>query len=70
MMTGLLLAIARGPQCPTCHETGFDDWHHERTLRSYAGVIAGRLKCHGCGRFFSIRHYSDGETHCSMKVAV
>ena len=67
--TDLRLAIARGPECPACHERGFDDWWHEPGLRSYGGVIAGKLKCHGCGKFFSVRHYGDGETHCSMRCA-
>jgi hypothetical protein len=59
----LRIAIARGPECPACHETGFDDWWHDRTARAEGGTIKARLRCRGCGRFFSVSHYSDGETH-------
>ena len=59
----LTIRIAPGPCCPRCGEDGFDDWHHEPSLRAVGITTAGRLKCHGCGRFFSVRRYLDGETH-------
>jgi hypothetical protein len=70
-MTGLRLAIGRGPECPKCHETGFDDWHHERSLKTIGLVfaVAGRLRCHGCGRFFRVVRYFDGEVHSTMQTA-
>lgn len=61
----LKLAIACGPKCPHCDLDTFDDWHHERTLRPGFLLVAitGSIKCHGCGRFFHIDHYADGQTH-------
>lgn len=65
MARELKIAIAQGPKCPCCGETGFDDWWHDPTLKTGFGIVAitGRLKCHGCGTFFSVEHYHDGETH-------
>ena len=65
----MLIVAARGPECPKCHEDGFDDWWHEKGLKSCGGTIRGRLKCHGCGRFFSVSHYADGTTYSTMRVA-
>lgn len=59
----LVIAIAHGPKCPHCRTDGFDDWHHEPGLRMVGIALTGRLKCHGCGRFFSVTHYLDGVTH-------
>ena len=59
----LKIRIAPGPCCPHCGEDGFDDWHREPTLRFLSGSLSGRLKCHGCSKFFSVTHYFDGETH-------
>ncbi len=63
----MLIKTASGPECPKCGNAGFDDWNHEPTLKTFSGIISGRLKCHGCGRFFSITHYTDGATHSIMK---
>lgn len=67
MARELLLEISRGPKCPHCQLDTFDDWHHANTLKSgFAPVaITGSLRCHGCGKFFHIDHYSDGATHSS-----
>lgn len=61
----LKLAIGRGPICPHCRCNTFDDWHHARTLRAGFGIasVEGSLKCHGCGKFFSITVYYDSECH-------
>lgn len=59
----LKTVIAYGPECPHCHETGFDDWWHDRGIRERGGLLTGSLKCHGCGKFFSVRQYRGGETH-------
>ena len=67
-MTELLLKITKGPCCPVCGEDGFDDWHLSPGIRSYHGIIRGALRCHGCGKFFSITHYPDGETHSSIRA--
>lgn len=64
----LRLAISRGPKCPRCGEDGFDDWWHDRSCRSGHGPVVeltARLQCHGCGIFFTVTHYRDGETHSS-----
>lgn len=62
----LKIAIDRyGPKCPHCQEDGFDDWWHARTIRQRGSLLTGSLKCHGCGKFFSVSQYSDGETHSS-----
>lgn len=58
-----IIAIARGPECPHCRTDGFDDWHLEPSLKMVGTVLTGRLRCHGCGKFFSMTHYHDGETH-------
>lgn len=67
----LFLEIDSGPKCPKCGLDTFDDWHHEKGLKQLGSALTGRLKCHGCGRFFHIHRYSDGEVHSSMwrKVA-
>ena len=67
----LAIEIAPGPKCPRCREDGFDDWHHEPTVRVVGAVTLGRLKCHGCGRYFSFTRFHDGETHSTAwrKVA-
>ena len=70
----LHISIGTGPECPACHEWRFDDWHHAKSLRSHGGSvgeIGGSLKCHGCGRFFSVTKYHDGVFHSTMwrKVA-
>lgn len=68
----LLIRIAPGPECPKCLEDGFDDWWHGRTIRSGDGLVVllkGSLRCHGCGRFFSVTRYVDGETHSTMRCA-
>lgn len=67
-MGELKIAIGKyGPECPCCGLDTFDDWHHEKGLKEgfYPVQITGRLKCHGCGKFFHIDHYHDGATHCS-----
>lgn len=67
-MSELQIAIARNPECPSCHLDTFDDWWLDRTMKhgTYPVSIKGRLKCHGCGKFFSITKYSDGEVHSCM----
>jgi len=55
-----------GPKCPNCGTDGFDDWWHDPTTKSFGGVLKARLKCHGCGKFFSTTRYSDGVTHSVM----
>jgi hypothetical protein len=67
--TALRIAIATGPECPKCHEDGFDDWWHDPSTKAVGGTLMARLKCHGCGRFFSASRYSDGETHSTMRCA-
>lgn len=62
----LMIEISSGPKCPSCQCDTFDDWHHERSIKQVGLAIAGRLKCHGCGRFFGIHRYSDGEVHSTM----
>lgn len=60
------IAISKwGPQCPNCGEDGFDDWWHAKSMKHGSGIVSirGSLKCHGCGRFFSVTNYHDGETH-------
>lgn len=64
---GLKIAIGPGPQCPHCREDGFDDWHHEPSLKVVGIVLQGRLKCHGCGKFFRVEQYGDGETHSTAR---
>lgn len=69
MAKELTVRICRGPECPACGEDGFDDWHHDPTCRGGGGVVVSlyaRLKCHGCGKFFSVTHYVDGITHSTM----
>ena len=55
-------------------EDGFDDWWHEKTIKpSMAPLVVsleGSLKCHGCGKFFRVEKYVDGEVHCSVKRSV
>jgi hypothetical protein len=69
----LLIAIRHDPECPACGTWGFDDWHHDPGIKAGVpmGIVAlkGRLKCHGCGRFFSITKYTDGECHMTMRKA-
>lgn len=55
--------IAPGPCCPNCGLDTFDDWHLTPGLTGIGGTISGRLRCHGCGRFFRIDRYPDGVTH-------
>lgn len=64
----LMLAISpHGPVCPACGQDGFDDWWLGKGMRSGAAVsIEGRLKCHGCAKFFSVTQYHDGVTHSTM----
>ena len=58
--------IAEGPTCPRCKTDGFDDWWHDPTTR-YTGVaIQARLKCHGCGKFFSVTQYPDNVCHSTV----
>lgn len=66
----LKIAISKyGPKCPHCAGEGFDDWWHERGLKAGDGIvrIEGRLKCHGCGKFFRVRQYHDGECHSEAR---
>lgn len=69
----LLIAIARDPECPNCHTWGFDDWHRHPSMKPGIpfGIVSikGSLKCHGCGKFFSITKYTDGECHMLMRRA-
>lgn len=68
--TDLRIAIADGPQCPRCRESGFDDWWHDRTVRPGDGLVVslrGSLRCHGCGRYFGVTSYVDGKTHSVMR---
>lgn len=63
------IAIAQGPKCPNCAEDRFDDWWNDPSTKSgdsLAVSLRACLRCHGCGRFFSVTQYADGETHsCS-----
>ncbi len=64
---------SHGPKCPNCGCDGFDDWWHEKTIRRgfYPVDLEGSLRCHGCGRFFSVRLFHDVlgcECHCVMKT--
>lgn len=70
--TEISLAISKhGPVCPCCGAHGFDDWWHEKTIKPSAAPLLvdlqGSLKCHSCGKFFSITKYQDGEIHCSVE---
>lgn len=58
----LVLEISTGPVCPFCALDTFDDWWHDRTMKAGFGLSAveGRLKCHGCGKFFKVRKDHDG----------
>jgi transcriptional regulator NrdR family protein len=56
-----------GPVCPNCQEHRFDDWWNEPTLKGSSGSLRGRLKCHGCGRFFSIMQIMDGSVISTVK---
>ncbi|WP_341893797.1 hypothetical protein [Ferrovibrio terrae] len=63
------IAISQGaPECPNCGCDGFDDWHNSPGLKTgFLPVsITGAIKCHQCGKFFHVDHYSDGATHSSM----
>ncbi len=62
----LSIEINQGPKCPACQCDTFDDWHHEKTFRKVSWFWSGRLKCHQCGRFFSIAAYPDGQVHSTM----
>jgi hypothetical protein len=66
----LRIAIALGPECPHCGCDGFDDWWHARTVKSGCGIVSlrGSLRCHACGKFFAVTHYTDGETHSTAQV--
>lgn len=59
----LKIAIGCGPICPHCGCDTFDDWHLERTLKTFCLGIGGRIKCHGCSKFFGFKQYLDGECH-------
>lgn len=59
----LKIAIYDGPECPRCGEYRFDDWWHAPGVRQRGLLLSGSLKCHSCGKFFSVTRYSDGETH-------
>ncbi len=62
----LHLRIGRTPICPRCEEWNFDDWHLDKSCKSAGGPVVdiyARLKCHGCGIFFSVTQYCDGEIH-------
>jgi hypothetical protein len=65
MASELKIAIAHGPECPNCGEDGFDDWWHDKTTKTGHRPVSleARLRCHGCGRFFHVTQYGDGETH-------
>lgn len=68
-MVDLKIAIGPGPECPSCHEWGFDDWWHDRSIKAPSGpviALTGSLRCHGCGRFFKVTRYHDGQTHSTM----
>lgn len=65
----LKIVIAHGPVCPHCGEDGFDDWHHEPSLKVVGISLSGRLKCHGCGKFFSVEQYGDGQVHSTAMSA-
>jgi len=67
----LLIAIAPGPECPHCREGGFDDWHHDPSMKASGGVMRGRLRCHGCGKFFSLTFIHGMDVHSTAwrKVA-
>lgn len=62
------IAISGGPKCPACGCQGFDDWWHDPTCRGGIGIVRihATLKCHGCGKFFAITQYDDGEVHSTM----
>jgi len=62
------VAISDGPKCPKSHTEGFDDWWHDPSVRASGGIMRGRLRCHGCGRFFSVTFYHGGETHSAMRI--
>lgn len=60
------LTIAKGPSCPCCGETGFDDWWHDPTTRYDGLAIRARLKCHSCGKFFAVTQYPDAVCHSTV----
>lgn len=70
-MADLRIAIAHGPECPACHVDGFDDWWHDKTVRSAHSLVVamtGSLRCHGCGKFFAVTAYHDGLVHSTMRT--
>lgn len=65
-MSELIIAIAKGPECPACGNDGFDDWWHDKSCRSAHSPIVdlyAELKCEECGTAFDVARYHDGETH-------
>lgn len=59
------IAISDSPKCPHCGCDGFDDWWHDKTTRYVGDILTARVKCHGCGKFFSTKQYPDGVNHSS-----
>ena len=60
------IAIKAEPTCPCCGTDGFDDWWHDPSTHYEGHAIKARLKCHGCGKFFSTTQYPDGVNHSSV----
>lgn len=53
--------VCHGVECPNCGCDGFDDWWHNPTTKQDGMLVTARLRCHGCGRFFKVSRYPDGE---------
>jgi len=59
---GYEVRVRPGPVCPSCDLDTFDDWWHDPSFKRGVGLvdIQGRIKCHGCGKFFSVERHHDG----------
>jgi hypothetical protein len=69
-MSELIIAIAKGPECPGCGNDGFDDWWHDKSCRSAHSPVVdlyAELKCDECETAFEVTRYQDGETHSTAR---
>jgi len=72
VLNGQKVIVSIGPVCPNCCLDTFDDWWHDPTMKRGVGMIEfeGRLRCHGCGRFFSVAADLNGHVRSAAKVSV
>ncbi len=61
-LTNYEVRVARGPICPHCDLDTFDDWWNDPSMKPGVGLVhfQGRIKCHGCGKFFRVEKHRDG----------